>query len=250
MVSILEEWTQFYNSVDEIDHLQKPNKATHRSTPMSTDNDLISSFRQAAEALEKLPQLQESHSQKEAALAQATEYNTHLLSTIETLTTSINELKGRVRSLEVERDDAGFRELEAKDKLEALLRTLSAVAGTASAAVKEHTPQPEVIEPSAAAEVETKVVEAPSEPISAVDGKYGNPYTDFNVDAPEPKPTAGEWHAPRIEEVTQPLPFLNIPAQDKPDSVSWKDFVAGGGRRPFWVTDEMMELGAPTSSAA
>jgi hypothetical protein len=249
MVSTLEEWTQFYNSVDEIDHLQKPNKATHRSTPMSTDNDIISSFRLAAEALEKLPQLQESHSQKEAALAQATEYNNHLLSTIETLTTSINELKNQVRSLEVERDDAGFRELEAKDKLEALLRTLSAVAGTASAAVKEHTTQPEVAEPSAAAEVTTEVVEAPITTEATSTTGHEDMQKPTVIISSDDGPM-DEWHAPRIEEVTQPLPFLNTPPMDKPDGTSWKDFVAGGGRRPFWVTDEMMELGEPTSSAA
>lgn len=230
-------------------------------------NDQAYSFFQfmadAKEAMEKNPQLEERHAQREEELQQATATIAGFKARVVDLQSTIEELTAKVRSLEVERDEAGFRELEVKESLEALLRTFRVVSGTVGEAIEKYSPKP--AEPSMATleqmgKTDETAPEAQptTEPVSAEDTTTESAVSDGSVtykdDSPElsVKQISDDIdNATTTELPTEPIqhqlteyipsqPYTNIQPQDKPHDVSWKDFVSGGGRRPFWVTDEMM----------
>lgn len=215
---------------------------------MSNEMNLVENFRKAAEALESLPILQENLSLKEAELTTAEARLTDLTATVNNLQASIEALTTQVRSLEVERDDAAFREVETKDKLSNLLATFKSISGLVSETIEENEPKPEpVAEPEPATslpEIASALTEHPplGESTVATDTVLGNTPTEWTTPIVEELAKVGVTKL--IGEISQTSPnphyWEDTNPQDKPSAVSWKEFFAGGGRRPFWVTDEMI----------
>lgn len=121
---------------------------------MSNVGSLVQDLVEMAEAVKLVPQLKE-------ALNQATAQSEHYAKHVEELEINainrkaeIDRLNDRIRSLEVERDDASFRVLEAEDKA----HTVLAMAKAARVSLEQMTglldppkpqPEPEVLQPQA-----------------------------------------------------------------------------------------------------
>lgn len=88
-------------------------------------HEILSAITEAKVALDREPQLTSRILELERSLNQAQSHNQSLEVGIIGYKRTIDELETKVRSLEVERDDMGFRELEAEDKLNALRRVVS-----------------------------------------------------------------------------------------------------------------------------
>src|SRR6266403_1801705 len=104
-----------------------------------------------AKAMEENPVLQEQIEALKAQLSQAQDHNAGLEVNIISYKQQIDDLQAKVRSLEVERDDASFRTMEVEDKLNTTLVDLSSILRIGE---RIHTrltpPKPEpVIEPEA-----------------------------------------------------------------------------------------------------
>ena len=104
-----------------------------------------------AKAMEENPVLQEQIEALKAQLSQAQDHTAGLEVNIISYKQQIDDLQAKVRSLEVERDDASFRTMEVEDKLNTTLVDLSSILRIGE---RIHTrlapPKPEpVIEPEA-----------------------------------------------------------------------------------------------------
>lgn len=111
-------------------------------------NDFIGQIANAYRALQAEPKLRDEidtlNSMVESYAKQVQEREISLLERAK----EIDELHSRIRSLEVERDDYGFRALAADDKANALAAVLRSTQATVEAALKAAEPEPTVIETS------------------------------------------------------------------------------------------------------
>jgi len=159
--------------------------------------------------------------------------------------TEMDALRSTIRSLEVERDDYGFRALEANDKADALLLAIRSVQATLSSAVEASVPKAEVqpspppadlppYQPPVWTETDTihQEVKDQGEPQpSEVKTEVVDPTTD-TIESPkedghittntipigaasEPQPSPGPYFGKR---------YINVPGY-----VSHEDWIAGGG---------------------
>jgi hypothetical protein len=200
-------------------------------------NEIFEAFAQAKDALSELPKVRGE---------------LFAITVIDNQDKVIAELKAKLEAseakasaLEVERDDAGFRELEANEKLENILKAVGVVTDTLSAKVKEVKPEPEVEQVQDKPEVEevrsftdydNTAYTLPVIP----EGKYPTEVHMNEDGVLHLVPIAEVPQEPSAEEVqAAPRPFEDW--HDKPYSVSWKDFINGGGRRPYWLNDHDIE---------
>lgn len=87
---------------------------------MTQVHDILGAITQATSALEREPGYQSRIQELEKSLNGSQLHAQQLEISIGGYKNKIDELQSKVRSLEVERDDMGFRELEAQDKLDML----------------------------------------------------------------------------------------------------------------------------------
>lgn len=83
-------------------------------------NDVLSAITQASEALAREPSLRSQIIDLESTLGKAQNHNMNLESNIRSYKETITSLEDKVRSLEVERDQAQFRTLELEDSFASL----------------------------------------------------------------------------------------------------------------------------------
>lgn len=82
--------------------------------------DVLNAISEASAALNREPEYKTRITELERSLNSSTNRSETLALDLASHKDQIDSLTAKVRSLEVERDDAGFRELEAQDKLDAL----------------------------------------------------------------------------------------------------------------------------------
>lgn len=87
---------------------------------MTQVHEVLSAISEASAALNREPELQRKLADYDSKLNQAYMHSQNLEVAIGDYKAYIKELESKVRSLEVERDEMGFRELEAQDKLDSL----------------------------------------------------------------------------------------------------------------------------------
>jgi len=137
----------------------------------TTVHDVLGAISEAKAALDREPQLKAQVDELTHKLNDTYRHSQELELHIVEYKKVIEDLQSKVRSLEVERDDMGFRQLVAEDKLDSLRHLVQEF--TAKAA--EHMPKPEPVNPiptlSEMQEVATTAV-----------GSSSNP-------SPEPSPT-------------------------------------------------------------
>lgn len=91
---------------------------------MSQVQDILSSITTAAQALEEKPRLESRIAELERSLNSSQEHNQGLEQNIANYKSQIDQLNDKVRSLEVERDQAQFRILELEDANHRAVQTM------------------------------------------------------------------------------------------------------------------------------
>lgn len=89
--------------------------------PVSPVNDMVAALNAALASHARVPELETALKDSQFYLNKSQEHNQRLELNIIDYKNEIANLTSKVRSLEVERDDAAFRELETADKLNSLL---------------------------------------------------------------------------------------------------------------------------------
>ncbi|MGI0079622.1 MAG: hypothetical protein ACRECH_08355 [Nitrososphaerales archaeon] len=192
-----------------------------------TINDFHEVMTQAKEAQEQLPMLQ---TQLEAAnkLISSLQLKVDVLENeVDENAKTISTLNTQVRSLEVERDEAGFRQLEVEDRL----NNLNGIMAGLHTALGEVLTQKDV---KAKMQEQAKAQVQSSEPDPSI-GHNSQVERPIVWDEPETKAVENQPPA------TPGLEYLGHETWRKPNDVSWKTFVAGGGQRPYWLSDSVLE---------
>lgn len=152
--------------------------------------NILSAITEAKNALEREPQLQSRITELERSLNQSQSHAQELETRIIGYKSNIDHLNEKVRSLEVERDDMGFRQLEAEDKLDALRMVVKSFMANA----ESHMPKP----------VEVVQAEPVSEPIpvaSTATGSNSNPSPE-PTQPPHPIEATGQSESPLSSSAT------------------------------------------------
>lgn len=230
--------------------------------------ELMKELAAGQEARERIPTLEKSMADIIAASDKLATHNQALETNIIGYKQSISDLTAKVRSLEVERDDAGFRELEAADKLNTLLQAVrGAWVDVNNAAVAVDPPKPEPtplplvpdapvsLKPSDTGFYErdmlaTKVYivdhrsESAADPTNnavSVSQSQGSVTSSVQQDATSTSSDQSDssYHpfatseAPKSPEPVAPKtdkPYLGMAWYDRPHTVSHEDWRNGGGQ--------------------
>ena len=198
---------------------------------MTYINDILATLTEAKDALEKLPELREEiRREREDNIRAESELHTALDANLK-LQATIDELNAKVRSLEVERDDASFRELETADRLNAAKARLQAIIGSATDVLSQVEP-PKAPEPTKAegpiSGSDTVVNQEPNSGLGVANSPEFIGEVKTDTLAPPAPPV--ETHIPAYV----PQPYRGFRVWDRPDGVSWEEFVNGGGEAPSW----------------
>ena len=124
---------------------------------------------EAKNALEQLPKLKEQTVYLQHDIDKLREDNGSIANTLHDRESTIEELNAKIRSLEVERDESMFRELETEDKLKHAKITLENITGRASQYL-------EAIKP-AIVDVAKVEAEADAKPVSEAGESVTDPTT-------------------------------------------------------------------------
>lgn len=202
-------------------------------------HEILSAITEAKVALDREPQLTSRILELERSLNQSQSHNQSLEVGIIGYKRTIDELETKVRSLEVERDDMGFRELESQDKLD-MLRGM----------VTNFTCSVEAVMPKA---VEVTQAEPVAEQVEVVSTASGSSNQDQSAN---PLPTASSLpdSSPPVQstiadqgatgealgERESPLPY---PYNGKTHTevfgdlayhIAYQDWIYGGGSHDNW----------------
>lgn len=110
-------------------------------------HSVLTSIKEAADAYERLPQLETQISDLNLDLAKAQGHAMGLESNIIGYKSQIEELNAKVRSLEVERDDASFRALEADDNAHNILTLVQNAASALDQVIEKLDPPKPLLDP-------------------------------------------------------------------------------------------------------
>lgn len=191
--------------------------------------DIIAELSRTAELAAKVPDLERTTADLTHKVEQEQRHNQGLEENITSYKRQIEELTNKVRSLEVERDDYGFRQMQAEDTVEKLRKVLGNLTNEVGDALRaSEKPKPE----GAATANNEPAPSVPNEPQASVHGD-GTTSSEPQIRT-EPK-AIDPWPAPTADP-SPPLPYAGMKYSDRPFNVSWDDFVAGGGQKPYWMT--------------
>lgn len=146
---------------------------------MTQVHEVLSAISEASAALNREPELQRSIMELQRKLGNAETHNQELELHIHEYKGLINDLQSKLRSLEVERDDYAFRELEATDKLDSIRSFLRNTMETASSLL----PKPVEISEAPVATDSSQSLNEMKEAASAASGSSSNP-TEEQRDTP------------------------------------------------------------------
>jgi len=149
-------------------------------------HEILNAITEAKTALDREPVLQSRITELEHNLDKSQRHAQELELKLMERNATIDALQSKCRSLEVERDDMGFRELEAQDKLDALRNVVK----TFTAAAESLMPKP----------VEVAQAEPVSEPVT-ITLKEGES-TPIPTTPPPPLSEAGQSASPLSQSAT------------------------------------------------
>lgn len=206
---------------------------------MSTVNDIISELHAGEQAKAKVPELERALNAVSSERDSSQQHAQSLELKISNYRDQIDGLLSKVRALEVERDDAGFRELETADKLSTLLKAVrhatSDLDGSAMQVDPPKAPekQPEPVkEPSAERPISAPEAGTSSQSNAASGGAEASPVAPSTGQS-EPDPTAsGTVNETSGNQSAQSIPS-GAPSTDAPSS----DTSPAVDTRPWWEKD-------------
>jgi hypothetical protein len=174
-------------------------------------HEILNAITEAKTALDREPVLQSRITELEHNLDKSQRHAQELELKLMERNATIDALQSKCRSLEVERDDMGFRELEAQDKLDALRNVVK----TFTAAAESLMPKP----------VEVAQAEPVSEAVS-VTLKEGES-TPIPTTPPPPLSEAGQSASPLPSPVTSGEP------KSEPSSVNYSAPTDATSTKPY-----------------
>lgn len=216
---------------------------------MSTVDEMITQLAAGRDAIAKVPNL-------EARIRDLEHTNENYRTSVQRLEENIigykREIEAKsstIRSLEVERDDAGFRELEAQDRLTTLLRALETVSGSLAGAVASATPKPvedvSVAQPQAGEASASTPQEAPaagqsaSHPPQAVSEAQPQPIAPSGsteggdgaqtATVPSISPSTHSGETSSVQPEPSAGPYVGKKYWNHPSYVSLANWLEGGG---------------------
>src|SRR6266404_3024609 len=182
-----------------------------------------------AKATETLPIVQHENETLKADLSHAQDTIAARETAILSYKQQIEDLHAKVRSLEVERDDASFRVLEAEDTAHSILtQARNAQATLAEVISKLDPPKPEPVKEPEPVQAPTGEVLQPSHPFTPITGGegVGSQIEPTSPDAPQgqsespPTPTTpsglGETPSPVSPSPSEPFPYSSEPSDPEP----------------------------------
>ena len=184
---------------------------------MTQINDIIETLAAAKLAMEENPSLKAQIEALRQEYNNLQALNQQLQDKHTDLHNQHDEACIKVTNLEASLETARFQQLNTSRKLNKLVSSLRED-------IDEIDPQP--AQPSA------NPVELVAEP------------EPVGVIAPEPKPE------PDPLAYDQLYPYSGKPYSFKPDSISWREWVTGGGQRPWWLTDLELDKLEPVAATA
>lgn len=218
---------------------------------MSGMNTILKEFAEAQQALELVPQLRDEIRKEREENLRLTERKIELADKVASQQSTIGDLLQTIARLEVERDDASFREMAAADQLASIQSNLGALIDLAQ------TLKPKA-EPTAEAEqkpvesmppqdgwkpyerLDQRVDETISSPVGESASSPTNTSTSTNMDdgndtnPSTPKYEDQDTIDPNLGFLKPSQPYAGMEYYQKPIGVSTDDFVAGGGTAPSW----------------
>ena len=184
---------------------------------MSQVQDILSSITTAAQALEEKPRLESRIAELERSLNSSQEHNQGLEQNIANYKSQIEQLNSKVRSLEVERDQAQFRTLELEDTIHKALEGINATRSIVDRMRTELDPPKPQPEPQV-------VEQAPQADPSAADLATDTvTYQDTFPPTTETQSPSPQSHEPT------PGPYKGKTYMSIPGYVSRWDWTEGGG---------------------
>lgn len=196
-------------------------------------NSFVGDLVAMAQATEELPKVQAQLEEANRLLNVKTDHILDLEHNLSTYKTQVEELQAKVRSLEVERDNASFRVLEVEDEASRVLRMVRD-------AVDQLSKAGDVLDPPKAEPVE--VAPPMTEPVSTT--PESNPATEQPVSFSDnggslsqslnPAPSEVGTQTPGESSPTSPEPapkgkYDGLWYKQCPDYVSYPDWIENGG---------------------
>jgi chromosome segregation ATPase len=225
---------------------------------MSQIQDMIETLAAAKQAMEENPQLKTTVQELTKMLDSLQHDHGALRDHHETVIGERAMLETKLAEKEAELEAARFREQTAMEKLNTVVSTLK---GAVNALMPSPDPVADQPEPELVQQSAEVLTEAPAAPINEGPLAIGQiediasemlsqPNSVVNADTimdeiermaqakdtvPSTEPPQPEINVPTVP---QPKPYFGKPFSFKPDAVTWPEWVAGGGSRPWWLTNE------------
>lgn len=203
---------------------------------MSTSvHDILGAIGDAQRALSAEPQYRNEISELQKRLDEAMRHSQALELKISGYKDNVDTLQSKVRSLEVERDDTGFRLLESEDKLDKLLKAIrTAESGISSAVNAADPPKPEPVAPQATM---AQALHTPSPEPTQAPVPYGDMLPQGSQSEPHPTVSSSQEGqsstvGPVVAEAsanTAGKPYVGKHYRDYAEVISYYDWLAGGG---------------------
>jgi hypothetical protein len=183
-------------------------------------HEILNAITEAKTALDREPVLQSRITELEHNLDKSQRHAQELELKLMERNATIDALQSKCRSLEVERDDMGFRELEAQDKLDALRNVVKTFTAAAESLM------PKVVEVAQAEPVSESVTIG-----SAATGSFSTAPLNESEPMPPPNPAlsseAGQSASPLPSPVTSGEP------KSEPSSVNYSAPTDATSTKPY-----------------
>ncbi len=233
--------------------------------------DMIETLAAAKQAMEENPKLKTQVESLSAKVDDMDAVHQELQAKHASIVDAHNSTLNRVAELEAELEAARFRELASREKFVKLVSSISEAVNEVVPAVDPISDEPDVGVAGEHAEVQvaqtdefrpwakpqvtdlndqsnSEALQQFSEVDRAISEGTAKAEADFRPSGSGSTGYGSETVAESRLEVNVPdvpAPYTNKPYSFKPEAVTWPEWVAGGGKRPWWLTDdELAKLSA------
>lgn len=223
-----------------------------------TSHELANFFVEASKALEERPQIIAKLAETEESLAICRDTNYGKDEQISHLRADMDNLHAELIKAKAEKETAEYAALEAKEQAEKLIASIRDVMRGAAAVDAILNPTPEPSKPTAETSGEPAVSSAlasepSSEPLAGSSPSSGEavsseitavdrPLADVSKNIPaESVASNSVGSTTNVSSDPTTKPYATLEYWRKPDALSWKSWINGGGEKAPWINDSDFE---------
>ena len=202
---------------------------------MTQINDIIETLAAAKSALDENPVLREQIKTLRQEYVHLQAINQRLQDKHTDLYDEHTEACIKVTELEASLESARFQQLDTSRKLNKLVSSLREDIDEVDPQLTQPSINPAelVAEPEPVGVITEPKFEPNPEDIAKSQMALYQPPAELDKSEPETPSDA--------ETESVPLLYSGRPYSFKPDSISWREWVTGGGQRPWWLTDQELD---------